>query len=165
MKTNRTSILIAVATGLLLAAAFSHAESGTAELIGSFLASYAKPEFGNTTYTAGGSSGTLTVSRPGGGPFVEGSSGVIECTVSAKKSPAGLDLEANCASPFSPEDKLLWVPRRKSGHVADGSPGEGVTQILGGSARFAGMTGRCTYEIDPLPGNHLVSTSQCQWQG
>ena len=150
--------------GILLMPALSHAESGTAELIGSFLTSYAKSEFGDTTYTAGGSSGTLTVSRSSGGPFLQGSSGVIECTVSAKKSPAGLDLEANCVSTFSPEDKLSWVSRRKSGDVAVGSPGEGITQIIGGSGRFAGTTGRCTYKIDPLPGNRLVGISQCQWQ-
>jgi hypothetical protein len=164
MPSRRIHPLAGLLAGVLFVPALGHADSGTAELIGSFLANYARSEFGDTTYTAGGSSGTLTVSRSSGGPFVQGSSGVIECTVSAKKSPAGLDLEANCLSTFSPEDKLFWVSRRKSGDVAVGSPGEGITQIIGGSGRFAGMTGRCTYKIDPLPGNRLAGISQCQWQ-
>lgn len=142
----------------------SRAESGTMEVVGSFLANYSKSEFGDTTLTAGGSSGTLTVTRSGGEPFLEGSSGLIECIVFAKKSSSGLDLEADCTSTFSSEDKVLWLSKRKSGDVVTGASGEGTTQILGGTGRFAGMTGQCRYKLDPLGGNRVVSISKCQWQ-
>jgi hypothetical protein len=163
MLTKCTRIIAPILVSLLLAPALSQAESGTSEFIGSFVTNYTKAEFEGTTYTAGGSVGTLTVTHSSGAPFVDGSSGAIDCAVAAKQSTAGLDLEANCVVTFSPQDKMLWVSKRKSGSVTVGSPGEGVTTIVGGTGRFSNIQGDCTYKINPVGGNRLVTVAQCKW--
>lgn len=141
-----------------------HAETGTMEAINSLVPNYSKLEFGDSTLTAGGSSGTITVTKSSGSPFVEGMSGLVQCIVYAKKSPAGLDLDASCTISFSPEDKLFWVAKRRSGDVVVGASGEGAIQTAGGTGRFAGMSGQCTYKIDLLEGNHVVTMNKCQWR-
>lgn len=133
------------------------------EFLGSFVANYAKSEFGDTTVTGGGSSGTITITKSSGGPFMEGTSGLIQCIVFAKKSPAGMDLEADCPASFSSEDTILYVSKRRSGDVVAGSSGEGTTQIAGGTGKFAGITGQCRYKVDYLAGNRVVSINKCQW--
>ena len=163
MKKNQTWISFASAALCLIAPVSSHAENGTMDFLASFVANYAKSEFGDTTVTAGGSSGTITVTKSNGAPFVEGTSGLIQCIVFAKKSPAGMDLEADCPATFSSDDTLLMVSKRKSGDVVAGSSGEGTSQIVGGTGRFAGMSGQCKYKVDYLAGNRVVSINRCQW--
>ena len=164
MRTARTRLVASSVVACLLGSSWCRADSGTAEYVASFVVNYAKSEFGDTTLSAGGSSGTITITKSTGGPFVDGTSGLIECIVFAKKSPSGLDLEADCTSTFSPGDRLLWVSKRRSGDVSTGVAGEGTSQIVGGTGRFSGMSGQCSYKLDPLGSNRVVSISKCQWQ-
>jgi hypothetical protein len=139
------------------------AESGTYVQVVSLATNYTKSEHGAETVTGGSSSGTVTTVKSSGGPFTEGSSGLFECILFAKKSAAGMDLEAPCTSTDTSGDKVFSVSRRKAGDVDSGS-GEGRAELLGGTGRYAGLTGSCTYRVDFLPGNRLVSISKCQWQ-
>ena len=63
MKKIKSLISFATAAACFIAPASSYAESGTMDFLASFVANYAKSEFGDTTVTAGGSSGTITVTK------------------------------------------------------------------------------------------------------
>jgi hypothetical protein len=138
-------------------------ETGTYVQVTSLLTNYTKSERGAETVTGGSSSGTVTTVQSSGGPFIEGSSGLFECILFAKKSAAGMDLEAPCTSTDASGDKIFSVAKRRSGDVNSGS-GEGRSELLGGTGKYSGLTGSCTYKVDFLPGNRLVSISKCQWQ-
>lgn len=148
----------------LIAPAIGLADTGTYEDVVSLLTNYTKSERGDETVVGGSSSGTSTVIRSSGGPFVEGSSSLFECIIFAKRSPAGMDLEAPCTRMDAAGDKLFSVARRKTGGVTAGSTGEGTSDITGGTGKFSGVTGKCAYRVDYLAGNRLVSMSKCQWQ-
>ena len=155
-----------VALGLLLPTGriALAAESGTYAQVTSLVTNYTKSERGAETVIGGSSSGTNTTTQSSGGPFVEGSSGLMECIVLAKKSAAGLDLEAYCTSTDTAGDKVFSVAKRKSGDVNPGTAGEGRSELLGGTGKYSGLTGNCAYKIENLTGNRLVSISNCQWQ-
>ena len=77
---------------------------------------------------------------------------------------AGMDLEAPCTINDSSGDKNFIVYRRKAGDVSAGGGGQGTIQILGGTGKFAGVTGACTYTVAFFPGNRGVTTQKCRWQ-
>ena len=79
-------------------------------------------------------------------------------------SAAGLDLEAPCTSTDSSGDKIFSVSKRKVGDVIPGGGGTGKSEMQGGTGKYAGITGSCTYKVDMLSANRLVSISKCQWQ-
>jgi hypothetical protein len=139
------------------------AETGTYVQVVSLLTNYTKSERGGETVTGGSSSGTVTTVQSSGGPFIEGSSGLFECIIFAKKSAAGMDLEAPCTSTDTSGDKIFSLAKRRSGDVSSGS-GEGRRELLGGTGKYSGLTGSCTYRVDFLPANRLVTISKCQWQ-
>jgi len=140
------------------------ADSGTYESVISLVTSYTTSESADATITGGSSSGTQTITKSSGGPFVEGSSGLYGCIIYAKKTSAGMELEAPCQGTDSSGDKMFATARRKVGDVNPGGGGTGRSEIQGGTGRYAGMTGSCTYKVDYLTGNRLVSVSKCQWQ-
>jgi hypothetical protein len=140
------------------------AESGTYEQLWSLATNYVKSERASETVIGGSSSGTATIVKSSGGLFVEGASDLAECIVFAKRSAAGLDLEAACTTTSSTGDKVYSVAKRKSGDVTAGSKGEGRSQIVGGTGKFSGIDGNCTYTLDNLPANHIVTIVKCQWQ-
>jgi hypothetical protein len=160
------STVVKCATGLaaILVCAGARADSGTYESIISLVPQYKSMEHGNGTVTGGSSTGTSTVVKSSGAPFKEGESSAFECVVLAKKTPAGMDLEAPCASTDASGDKVFSIARRREGDVTEGGGGAGTSQIVGGTGRYAGMTGNCTFRVDYLPGNRLVSVSKCRWQ-
>jgi len=152
------------AAALLVCAAAAYADSGTYESIVSLVPQYKSMEHGDGTVTGGSSAGTSTILKSSGAPFTEGASSAFECVIFAKKTAAGMDLEAPCASTDASGDKVFSVARRKVGDVSEGGGGQGTTQITGGTGRYAGLTGSCSYRVDYLPGNRLVSMSKCRWQ-
>ena len=152
------------ATTLLAAEVTLAGESGSYEQVVSLLTNYTKSERGAETVIGGSSSGTVTTTRSSGGLFVEGSNGTFDCIIFAKKTSAGMDLEAPCTSTDASGDKQLSVARRRQGDVSAGGGGEGRSELVGGTGKYQGITGSCTYKVDYLPGNRLVSISKCQWQ-
>lgn len=153
-----------VALAALFVAQSAIAESGTYESVVSLTTDYTKSERGDETITGGSSSGTSTIIKSSGGLFVEGSSSLFGCIVFAKKSAAGMDLEAPCTSTDPSGEKIFSIARRKVGDVNPGGGGVGKSEMQGGTGKYAGLTGSCTYKVEILPGNHLVSISKCQWQ-
>ena len=86
------------------------------------------------------------------------------CAVYVKKSDAGMDLEAPCALTGASGDKTFQLAKRSAGDTAAGGGGDGLLQIVGGSGKFAGITGSCTYTVDYLADNRGVSIATCEWQ-
>jgi len=159
------SKLICLATMLILwsISANAAAENGTYESVASLVTNYTKSEHGDEVVIGGSSNGTSTVTRSSGALFKEGSSSLMECIVFAKKSAAGMDMEAPCTTISSSGDKLFMLAKRKIGDVTAGSTGEGRSEIVGGTGALAGLTGSCTYKIEYLSANSAVSISKCEW--
>jgi len=166
IRSARISAVASLVAGLAVLPAGHFAlaaDSGTYVQVISLVTNYTKSERGAETVTGGSSSGTVTTTQSSGGPFIEGSSGLFECIVFARKSAAGMDLEAPCTSTDPSGDKVFSVAKRRSGDVSSGSA-EGRSELLGGTGKYSGLTGSCTYRVDFLPGNRLVTISKCQWQ-
>lgn len=149
--------------GLLLALPqVALAESGTVEFISSFTTHYITFEHGDETVIGGPIEGTQTVSASSGGPFNVGDSRTLECLVFAKKTARGIDLDAPCASADSSQDKMFILSRRKAGDMDTG--GQGRSEIQGGTGKYAGITGSCTYRTTYLPKNRATTITKCEWQ-
>ena len=142
----------------------ARSESGTYESVVSLTTEYIKSERGDETITGGSSTGTSTITKSSGGLFVEGSSSLFGCILFARKSAAGLDLEAPCTATDPSGDKTFSIAKRKVGDVTPAGGGTGKSEIQGGTGKYAGITGSCTYRVDALSANRIVSISKCQWQ-
>ncbi len=109
-------------------------------------------------------SGTVTITASTGGPFVEGSSSLMECVVLGVRTPDDVDLEAICSVSSSDEDAFFMESTRTEGSVESaGSGGDGSWIFTGGTGKYAGLSGRCDYSVKYLPKNKLVTDSTCMW--
>ena len=139
-------------------------ESGTYESVSSFVHDYTKFDFADKKIISGPLHGTDTITKSSGGPFVLGESSVFVCAVYVKKSDAGMDLEAPCATTDSSGDVTYVIARRRAGDTETGGGGEGRQEIVGGTGKYAGMTGSCTYTVEYVAGNRGITILSCQWQ-
>ena len=72
-----------------------------------------------------------------------------------------MDLESSCTTTKASGDKIFVRVSRKAGDIAEGGGGEGVSTFVGGTGRFEGLTGHCTYTVDYLTG--AMSVSKSKW--
>ncbi|MBI3527941.1 MAG: hypothetical protein HY067_08220 [Betaproteobacteria bacterium] len=161
MKKNNGFVCFVAAGLCSLASVPGHAESGTVDIVLSATSNVYAVQMGDTTVTARGGNGTVTFIHSSGRPFVEGASATVQYAGFSKKTPSGLDLEADGVATFSPEDTLLLLFERRSGDP--GTSDEGTLHLTGGSGRFAGVNGQCKYKMDDLPGTWNVTVAKCQW--
>ena len=139
-------------------------ESGSYKSVASFTYDYLKFNFGDQTIISGPLYGSDTITASSSGSiFVEGASSTLKCAVYGKKSNAGMDLEAPCISVDGDGDELYTISRRKVGDTEAGGGGDGKMDIAGGTGKYAGITGICTYTAEYLEGNRAVSVSDCSW--
>ena len=158
-------VVLASASFLSVSQQVARADSGTFEALNSGQGNSHQIERGSgETVTGGSFAGTFTVLKSSGEPFAEGSSAPVDCVFLAKKSATAFDLESQCSIPYSSEDKLFGVFKRKSGDMAAGTGGEGRFELLGGTGKCNGIHGVCPYKTGYLPGNRVVTNMQCQWQ-
>ena len=162
----RPALTVALAGIVVLSlAATAVAETGTFRMIRVWQHNYTSFEFAGQTITGGALEGTSTVLESSGGPFVVGEHGRVTCMVYAKQDEAGLELEAPCVTTNAAGEKLFSLAQRTLGDVGGaGQGGEGRWQLLGGSGRFADLTGGCSYETEYLEDNWLVSIMECEWE-
>ena len=162
----RPALTVALAGIVVLSlAAMAVAETGTFRMIRVWQHNYTSFEFAGQTITGGALEGTSTVLESSGGPFVVGEHGRVTCMVYAKQDEAGLELEAPCVTTNAAGEKLFSLAQRTLGDVGGaGQGGEGRWQLLGGSGRFADVTGGCSYETEYLEDNWLVSIMECEWE-
>jgi hypothetical protein len=160
MKKNNVFVSLVAAGLYFLMSAPSHAESGTVDIVLAVKSNVYAVEMGDTTVTAMGGNGTVTFIHSSGRPFVEGAVATVQFAGFSKKTPSGLDLEADAVATFSSEDTLLLLFERRSGDP--GASDEGTLHLTGGSGRFAGVDGQCKYKADDPPG-HWTVVARCQW--
>ncbi|MCY4355059.1 MAG: hypothetical protein OXC09_09815 [Truepera sp.] len=149
---------------VLGAVATATAETGTFRLIQVEIHDYTSFELADQTITGGALEGTSTIIESSGGPFVAGENSRSTCMVYAKRSEAGLELESSCVTTNAEGEKLFLLAQRTLGDVEVGRGGEGRLQLLGGSGKFVGVTGSCSYESKYLPDNWIVTTAECEWE-
>ena len=152
----------AVAVAVLLPVT-SRAESGTVEILLSSVSIPSTVQMGDTAITVRSGTGTITVTKSSGDPFLEGLSGPAQYASYSKKSPTGFDLESDGLATFAPDDTLQLLFRRKSGDLAAGTTGEGVLTFPGGTGRFARISGQCKNTVTNLANNWNVTTAKCRW--
>jgi hypothetical protein len=160
MKKNNGFVCFVAAGLCSLVSVPGHAESGTVDIVLSAVSNVYAVQMGDTTVTASGGNGTLTFIYSSGRPFVEGARATVQYASFSKKTPSGLELEADGVATFSTEDTLLLLFERRSDDP--GTSGEGTLRLTGGSGRFAGVNGQCKYKTDNLPGDWNV-IAKCQW--
>lgn len=146
------------------AGAATAGESGSFELLNSFVHDYTVLEHAGETITGGPLQGTATVIESSGGPFADGANYRLTCVVYGKRSDAGLDLEAPCTHTDSEGDEWHVVAIRRAGDTEVGGGGQGIRRILGGTGKYAGVTGNCPYTTSYMPDNWAVSTAVCEWK-
>ena len=162
--TKMAAALVAGA-GMLGAAHIATAEeSGNVQLIRTYVQDYTTIEHGDTSYTGGPLEGSVTILQSSGGPFVEETHQRVSCLVYAKRSEAGIDLEAPCTMTDGAGDKWYTHSIRRAGDVEAGGGGPGTMDILGGTGAYEGISGTCTYDVGYLPDNWLAMISDCNWQ-
>ena len=157
--------MVAATVALLIAVAHTAAadESGSFFMIRSYQHSYITIEHSDASYTGGILSGTQTITGSSGGPFVDGMLGTVECLVYARRSDDGIALEAPCVGSDLDGDLLYSKALRDDGTVGAGGGGAGRWDLLGGTGKYAGITGSCPYETQYLPGDWVVTTGECTW--
>jgi len=161
--TRRARIPI-IASAILFVAQGANAESGTYESVISIVTNYTTLEYADQTITGGPSHGKQTLIDSIGELFVKGASSALHCIVLAKKSAAGMDLEAPCTVVDSSGDKTFILYRTKGGDLTAGGAAQGTIEIVGGTGKYSGLTGKCAYQISYVPGNRGVTTQRCTWQ-
>ena len=139
-------------------------ESGSFTALTSLVTDYTMIEHPGGSIVGGASAGTNTVLESSGGPFAAGEHSHVTCVVYGKRSAAGLELEAACTSTTTAGDKFYSVSKRSAGGVEEGAGGAGSLELLGGTGRFAGMTGACTYRTSYLAESRVVTMSDCTWR-
>ena len=138
-------------------------ESGTFRSLRSYHHDYTTIDHGGRTFTGGMITGTGTVIESSGGPFMEGSNRYSECLVFSSSVDGSLSLlEAPCADTDASGDILYSRAVRKEGEVVAGGGGPGVWELLGGTGKYAGVTGTCSYETEYLE-DVLVTIADCTW--
>lgn len=139
-------------------------ESGRFTALASLVADYTMIEHPGGTIVGGTSAGTNTILEGSGGPFAAGEHSHVTCVVYGKRSTAGLALEAPCTSTTAAGDRLYSISKRSAGGVEAGAGGAGSLELLGGTGKFAGVTGACTYQTDYLAEGRVVTMSDCKWR-
>jgi hypothetical protein len=163
MNKNR-AVECLVAAGLLsLVPASGHAQNGKVELVLSAVSTVHAVQMDETTVTARGGNGTVTVVRSSGAPFAEGASATVQFASFSRKTPSGFELEADGVATFPSGDTMLLVFKRQSGDLSPGTSGEGALHLAGESGRLAGVNGECKYKVENLPANWNVTIAKCDW--
>ncbi len=161
---HRTFLALVVATAIVCAVPLaSAAESGTFKLQGSYQHNYTVLDFAGSKITSGSIAGTSTIIMSRGGPFTKGEHYNAACAVYSKRSATEFDLEAPCILSSKAGDKIYLMAKRRSGNLKTGGGGKGTHKIMGGTGKYAGMTGTCSYTTAYLPDRWLVVSSDCKW--
>ena len=140
-------------------------ESGSFRSLQSYVQDYTTIDHAGGAVTAGTLVGTSTILESSGAPFVKGERSIARCVVFVRTMRNGVvEVESPCTHTDVTGDEIYLLARRREGDIAEGGGGEGRFQIMGGTGKFAGMSGECTYVARYLPANHADTSSKCTWQ-
>jgi hypothetical protein len=163
--TKIRAITVAIVVGFLATApTLSADEGGTFSIIRSYVRTHTTLEHAVGTVTAGTLEGTVTTLASSGEPFTEGDHSLVTCVFYGKSTAEGVSLEAPCATIDGSGDQWYTLSQRSVGDTATGGGGEGRWQIMGGTGKYAGMTGTCTYDTSYVTQDRVVTTGKCTWE-
>ena len=165
----RSSLPFAALAALALSPAALAQSEGQMTLNLGFTYDYTHVQHGDTKFTAGPLQGPVTVTNSSGGDlFPKGRSFLWSCVVFAEtRSDGGLALTAPCTSTETPQDggdMFFPVHLRSDGNLgATDQGGGGRVELRGGTGKYAGLTGRCTYEVTYLDDSFGTTAVDCTW--
>ena len=163
MSITKRSVVALAATLAVLAAQAAFAEDGSFRSVRSYHHEYITIDQGAETFTGGILRGTRTVVESSGGPFVVGSNSSSQCLVYSSSTDDGIALEAPCTATDAAGDTLYSRAARKQGDVAVGGGGAGQWELIGGTGKYEGISGMCSYTTEYLEGDWAVIHSDCTW--
>ena len=76
----------------------------------------------------------------------------------------GVSLEAPCTTTDESGDRWYTLSQRSAGDTATGGGGEGRWELMGGTGKYAGVTGTCTYNTSYLTQDRVVTEGKCAWE-
>ena len=166
MFTTKVKAITMAAVVVLLVTATTLAadDSGTFNVIRSYERTYATLEHAAGTITAGALEGTVTTLASSGEPFTQGEHSLITCLFYAKSTAEGVSLEAPCTTTDGSGDRWYTMSYRSAGNIATGGGGEGRWELMGGTGKYAGVTGTCTYDTSYLTQDNVVTEGKCTWE-
>ncbi len=166
LSTRMTAAVLAFAAAgfVFEARTVAAGESGTFRMLVSGITDYTTIDHAGAKITGGDLTGTVSVIRSSGGAFPEGTSYVTTCVVYAEISETATDLRGACTMTDASGDSWYALPTRKAGGIEDGGGGKGRWELSGGPGKYAGISGSCPYETKYLPGNYLISMTECSWK-
>ena len=138
-------------------------EGGTFRIIRSYVRNHATLEHAAGTVSIGNLEGTVTTLASSGEPFAQGEHSLITCLFYAKSTAEGVSIEAPCTTTDGSGDRWYTLSRRDAGDIASGGGGEGRLELMGGTGKYAGVTGTCTYEASYLTQDRVVTEGECAW--
>ena len=164
MRFGKGAVAVLAATMTIVAAQAAFAdESGTFRSVRSYHHDYITIDHGGRTFTGGTLKGTSTILDSSGGPFMDGTNSYSECLVFSRSVDGVLSLEAPCVDTDPSGDLLYARAVRNQGDVGAGGGGEGAWELLGGTGKYAGITGTCSYSTEYLAGGVVVAIADCMW--
>ncbi len=163
--TKVRAITMAAVVGFLVTATNLAAdEGGTFSIIRSYARTHATLEHAAGTISTGSLEGTVTTLASSGEPFTQGDHSLISCLFYATSTAEGVSIEAPCTITDGSGDRWYTMSRRDAGDMASGGGGEGRLELMGGTGKYAGVTGTCTYEASYLTQDRVVSDGDCTWE-
>ena len=163
MSSRQMTVAALAAVLVLMAAPAAFADSGSFREVRSFHHEYITVDHGGEKFTGGILRGTVTIVDSSGGPFVAGANRPSDCLVFSRDSDGGIELDAPCTSTDADGDVVYSRAVRRQGDVAIGGGGAGTWQLLGGTGKYAGISGNCSYTTEYLAGSRVAVLSECTW--
>ena len=165
LRTRVMAVVLATVLAFLgTAPTLAADEGGTFSVIRSYVRDHATLEHAQGTISAGTLEGTVTTHASSGEPFTQGEHSLIRCVFYAKSTAEGVSLEAPCTTTDASGDRWYTLSHRSAGDIAAGGGGEGRWQLMGGTGKYAGVTGTCTYDTSYLTEDRVVTVGTCAWE-
>ncbi len=166
--TGLKAMLAAATTMSMLLALHGNAvaqDAGSFRSLQSYVQDYTTIDHAGGAVTAGNLVGTSTILESSGPPFVKGERSISRCVVFVRTMRDGVvEVESPCTHTDATGDEIYLLARRREGDIAEGGGGEGRFEIMGGTGKYADISGECTYVARYLPANHADTSSKCTWQ-
>ena len=148
------------ATGIVTAPAHAQ-DAGTFRTIVVLLNDYTNFDHAGVRVMGGPVEGVSVIVESSDAPWVAGSSSRVSCLTYALAGEDGLDLEAACNITDSDGDTWFALATREKRNADGGGAGE--TMMLGGTGKYADITGSCSYTVASLPDNWQTTMMTCDW--
>ena len=96
--------------------------------------------------------------------FKVGENSFVEVIANIQKSSKGMDLQSfnTSVSSKNSDDKIFSENVRKAGDVKKG--GAGTSKIVGGTGKYAGISGGCEYTVNYFPKNKTTTIQNCSFK-